>query len=472
MDSAIADFSKAIKNDPKYASIYYGCRGVARADKGDLNDAIADFTRAIELGPRYASAYIDRGIAKAARRDLDGAIADFDQAIKIDPDDAQIYYSRGVAKAGKNEWQAAIEDYSKAVELDPEFALAYNNRGIAKAGNGDSKGAMADYRKALEIDSQLASAYYNLFAAREKQEAKTRMMLYSANIISLYIHVIKNVKDKKHRDRFLGICKDISDLLLQTGASTCANNGDDKAVMHYASLDVLVALARGERYRLYDAAGMTDSSEGTAMFDFLGAYKEKALKMMDEQIDNKAFIGSFVTDSNAVSGDEMMWQTYGKQSSGCALVFENTEFARFQGGVSDYLEELIDDLCIPHQECHLCKVIYPTDRNKDKLKKIIGKIHANFRQYPDVSRWFLDFMRFFFKAKRYERESEARIVVWRDKSTASDVSGKFPRAYVECYVGFKPKRILLGPKVEKPELWKEWLGQQPGTEDIGVKIVV
>ncbi|MCY4325021.1 MAG: hypothetical protein OXC81_03235, partial [Betaproteobacteria bacterium] len=98
------------------------------------------------------------------------------------------------------------------------------------------------------------------------------------------------------------------------------------------------------------------------------------------------------------------------------------------------------------------------------------KIHQEFSQYPEISRSLLDFIRFFFKAKRYERESEARIVVWRDYATGNDLSGKFPRAYFDCYEGFKPSKILLGAKVEKPGLWQQWLKTQPGTKDIEIAI--
>jgi tetratricopeptide (TPR) repeat protein len=61
----------------------YNNRGFAKQTKGDLEGAIADYSRALELNPRYATAYHNRGIAKRARGDLDGSIADYSRALEL-----------------------------------------------------------------------------------------------------------------------------------------------------------------------------------------------------------------------------------------------------------------------------------------------------------------------------------------------------------------------------------------------------
>ncbi len=50
-DLAIADYTKAIEINPKYARAYDG-RGVAYTSKGDYPRAVADVTRAVELAPK------------------------------------------------------------------------------------------------------------------------------------------------------------------------------------------------------------------------------------------------------------------------------------------------------------------------------------------------------------------------------------------------------------------------------------
>jgi len=99
LDRAIADHTEAIRlgpdrnaidarsgatlsDDRAYADYFYG-RGVAYQGKGDLDRAIADFTAAIRLQPRYAIAYASRGSAYEAKGECDRAAADYSEAIRL-----------------------------------------------------------------------------------------------------------------------------------------------------------------------------------------------------------------------------------------------------------------------------------------------------------------------------------------------------------------------------------------------------
>jgi tetratricopeptide (TPR) repeat protein len=63
-------------------------RGIRLGNQGEHDSAIADFTEAIRLSPKYTAAYYNRGIAYAKKGDYDRAIADYTQAIRLDPDHA------------------------------------------------------------------------------------------------------------------------------------------------------------------------------------------------------------------------------------------------------------------------------------------------------------------------------------------------------------------------------------------------
>jgi tetratricopeptide (TPR) repeat protein len=78
-DRAIADFTDAVRHNPKYAAAYYN-RGFAYLENKDYDRAIADYDRVIALNPKLASAYRNRGNAYRAKGELDRATADFDQA--------------------------------------------------------------------------------------------------------------------------------------------------------------------------------------------------------------------------------------------------------------------------------------------------------------------------------------------------------------------------------------------------------
>ena len=87
--------------------------------KGDLDRAIADYSEAIRLDPKSGHAYLNRGSAWGTKGDLDRAIADFDQAIRLDPKDAQAYYNRGIAWEKKRSLRKALADFKMHSQLAP-----------------------------------------------------------------------------------------------------------------------------------------------------------------------------------------------------------------------------------------------------------------------------------------------------------------------------------------------------------------
>jgi len=68
----------------------YHYRGEAYRRKGDYDQAIADCTKAIRIDPKYAWAYYSRGLAYKKKGDTNRANADFAEAKKLGltlPDD-------------------------------------------------------------------------------------------------------------------------------------------------------------------------------------------------------------------------------------------------------------------------------------------------------------------------------------------------------------------------------------------------
>jgi Flp pilus assembly protein TadD len=60
-------------------------RGQEFRKRGDLNAAIADFTKAIEQQPQMAFFYVDRGAALREIGKDDEAEKDFARAVELDP---------------------------------------------------------------------------------------------------------------------------------------------------------------------------------------------------------------------------------------------------------------------------------------------------------------------------------------------------------------------------------------------------
>ena len=125
-DLAVAACSRAIASGEfrgeELAKIYAN-RGTEYKNKGDLDRAIADYSEAIRLDPKYVDAYDNRGDAWEVKGDLDRAIADYNEAIRLNPKYASSYFNRGVVREEKRSLQEAVADfetYSQLVPSDPD----------------------------------------------------------------------------------------------------------------------------------------------------------------------------------------------------------------------------------------------------------------------------------------------------------------------------------------------------------------
>ena len=85
-------------------------RGISAFRKGDIDTAISDFTEAIRLNPKHPLAYSNRGGAYGSKGELDKAISDFTEAIQLDPDLPLWQFIRGKAYRNMGEHDKAIAD--------------------------------------------------------------------------------------------------------------------------------------------------------------------------------------------------------------------------------------------------------------------------------------------------------------------------------------------------------------------------
>jgi tetratricopeptide (TPR) repeat protein len=169
LDGAIADFSRALELDPKFAKALYN-RGTVRRKKGDLEGSITDFNRAIECDPNMAAPWTSRGLTLRKMGDLEGAIADHTRAIELSPEMMVAWLNRGGARREKGDLDGAISDFTRAIELDPKMVIAWNNRGDAQRKKGDLDGAIKDYNHALELDPKFVLIWLNRGMARKKKD--------------------------------------------------------------------------------------------------------------------------------------------------------------------------------------------------------------------------------------------------------------------------------------------------------------
>lgn len=127
-----------------------------------LDTAIAEFKKAIEIYPSYADVYEQLGLAYFRKNQTDSSIYYYEEALKLHPGKARTYSNMGIIYFNKKEFGKALEVYKTAVQLDPHFADGYMNLGSTYGTLGKPREAIKSFLKCLEYDPQNAQANFFL----------------------------------------------------------------------------------------------------------------------------------------------------------------------------------------------------------------------------------------------------------------------------------------------------------------------
>ena len=156
--SPASGIGTGVKND---AARVHVRRGVAALEKGDNDAAIAEFTEAIRLDPRGAGAFSNRSAAWMMKNEFDKALADLNEAVRLEPRNARIFVNRGGIWLKKGHHGKAIADCNEAIRLDPSLAAAFISRGSVWEEKKDLDKALADLNEAIRLEPRFAVAYCN-----------------------------------------------------------------------------------------------------------------------------------------------------------------------------------------------------------------------------------------------------------------------------------------------------------------------
>jgi tetratricopeptide (TPR) repeat protein len=175
---AIADCTEALRGYPESGSLHDE-RGKAYFGQGNLDSAIADFSEAVRLGNARSSWWLDAATARKAdpgkaaadfkagkvrEPDLHGPgrvilgnggtaeeLAELGRSVPVGSKDATAYLRRGSIYRSMGAWEKAIADLTKAIELAPKLLAAYYERAEAYAQKGEKARAKADIEQAERI---------------------------------------------------------------------------------------------------------------------------------------------------------------------------------------------------------------------------------------------------------------------------------------------------------------------------------
>jgi tetratricopeptide (TPR) repeat protein len=91
----------------------------------NADSAITNYTKAIKINPKLVKAYNNRGIAYIWKKQYDLAVADFNKAIELDPKNGKVYNNRAIVYSYQGENVKARQDLQKAqslgIAVNPDF---------------------------------------------------------------------------------------------------------------------------------------------------------------------------------------------------------------------------------------------------------------------------------------------------------------------------------------------------------------
>src|SRR5262249_39737114 len=146
IDDPASEAVAALRDDP--AALVK--RGLARADRGDLDGAIALHEAALAANPSFAQAHANLISLYARAHDPAKAEAHYRALVALGENLADAHYDYGVLLGMQERWTDAEAAYRKALALNPLHAQARNNLGQLLERRSQADEAAVEYRLALE----------------------------------------------------------------------------------------------------------------------------------------------------------------------------------------------------------------------------------------------------------------------------------------------------------------------------------
>jgi len=156
-------------------AVAYFRRGSERSNIGDLPGAIADYTEAIRLDPKNAEGYFCRGLVKA-----NGGVQNSGRK----PRRSEVAAAQKRSAEALADFTEASRLYTEVLRVNPNNSLAYEYRATARDQMGDKDGATQDRATSAKIKEQVAFAKFHeevtraslsdLLASSDKTESQAR----------------------------------------------------------------------------------------------------------------------------------------------------------------------------------------------------------------------------------------------------------------------------------------------------------
>jgi tetratricopeptide (TPR) repeat protein len=137
-------------------------RGLVYLDRGKYDEAIADFSEAIKLDPKDVWALANRGLTYAWKRDFKSAERDLFAAEAIEKDNKVMLRGRGLAAEFKGDFAGSVTIYDRILTLASDDSWTRLRRALIRMMQGKREDALRD------IDTVIAADPYNSSALAQR----------------------------------------------------------------------------------------------------------------------------------------------------------------------------------------------------------------------------------------------------------------------------------------------------------------
>ena len=159
---AIAEFEKAIENNPLSVPAYMGAGLVYLQDSTSYPLAAARFEKAAELAPSNFDAQFYYGLSLQLLDRTADAIRSYLRALAIKPDDFKGNLNLGLAYLQQGSASDALPYAEKAAKLNSKDASAHINLGAVYGALGRNDDAISEYLQANELTPPTPELLLNL----------------------------------------------------------------------------------------------------------------------------------------------------------------------------------------------------------------------------------------------------------------------------------------------------------------------
>jgi tetratricopeptide (TPR) repeat protein len=177
---ALNSFAKAVSLDKKYDSAYVEMANLY-SGSGQIDSAIANYNRALVINPKYTLALIGMGkICRDATHNLDSALIYYNAAEQLDKTNKETYYALAWIYNAKKEYEKAIPYAVRSLEIDNTYKPSYGELGHAYRASKKFAECIEQLKKNLAVSVVDVALLYSGFAYLELNDKAGAIQQYEA----------------------------------------------------------------------------------------------------------------------------------------------------------------------------------------------------------------------------------------------------------------------------------------------------